>query len=124
MAKRNAKRNGKSTPTTATVDEDGYELIGGAAGKEMAVGEVVTGRYGGVVRTMPGKRKGSVIPFYQVGDRTLLGSTVLRDRFEEGIKLGKLKEGDMVRVTRIEDAKPKRGQNAAKVYTVGVKRAS
>jgi len=106
----------------SAVDEDGFELLGGGVGKEMAIGEVVTGVFGGVARTMPGKKRGTSVPFYVVGDRALLGSTVLRSRIEDGIKAGKLKEGDVIRVTRIEDAKAKRGQNPAKVYTVAVKR--
>jgi len=111
MAK-SKKRNG-----APTMSDDGFETIGGAAGQEMGIGEVVTGVYMGVVRTMPGKKRGTVVPFYQVGDRALLGSTVLKSRIEEGIKLGKVKEGKTtVRVTRLEDAPAKRGQNPAKVY--------
>jgi hypothetical protein len=108
---------------TSNVGDDGFEMLGGAVGKEMAVGEVVTGVYAGVVREMPGRRKGTTIPFYQVGDRTLLGSTVLKSRIEEGERLEKLHVGDTVRVTRIEDAKKKPGQNPAKIYLVEVKRS-
>lgn len=100
-------------------DDDGFEVIGGGVGKEMQVGEVVEGVFGGVVRTQPSKQKGKPpLPFYQVGDRQLLGGTVLRSRIEEG----KVKPGDYLRVTRIEDAPAKRGQNPAKVYDVRVKR--
>ena len=49
----------------------------------------------------------------------MLGSTVLRQRIEEG----KVKEGDFLRVTRVEDGPAKRGRNACKVYDVRVKRA-
>ena len=115
----------KQAPNSApNVDEDGFELLGGGQGKEMAIGEVVTGVYGGVVREMPGKRKGTKVPFYQVGDRALLGSTVLKSRIEEAIKAKKLKEGDELRVTRIEDAPKKPGQSPAKLYEVRVRRAS
>jgi hypothetical protein len=121
MSRKNGKKNGTTGPI---VSDDGFELIGGGQGKEMAIGEVVTGVYAGIVRTMPGKKRGSVIPFYQVGDRALLGSTVLKNRIEEGVKLGKIREGKTLRVTRIEDAKAKRGQNPAKLYTVEVKRGA
>lgn len=111
-------------PTTDPVlDDDGFETLGGEAGTEMAVGEVVTGPFGGIVRSMPGKKRGQEVPFYQVGNRTLLGGTVLRTRIEDARKAGKLKEGDIMRVTRLEDAKAKRGQNAAKIYRVQVKRS-
>lgn len=117
-----AKRNSKNT-TQGKVSDDGFEMIGGGGGgTEMAIGEVVTGVYGGIVRTMPGQKRGTVIPFYDVGGRALLGGTVLRNRVEEAIKLGKLKEGKVVRVTRVEDGKKRRGQNAPKVYTLEVKR--
>jgi hypothetical protein len=123
MSKKNGKR--KSDPVTGeTISDDGFEMLGGGVGKEMAIGEVVVGKFGGVVREMPSKRKGETVPFYQVGDRTLLGSTVLRSRIEEGLKSGKLEVGDTMRVTRIEDAAKKRGQNPAKVYTVEVKRGN
>ena len=123
--KRNAKKlNHGSLRNVPNIDDEGYEILGGGIGKEMAIGEVVVGTYGGIVREMPGKKRGTSIPFYQVGDRTLLGSTVLRDRFEQGEKSGKLSIGDTVRVTRVEDAPAKRGQNAAKVFEVAVKRAS
>lgn len=118
----NAKSKSRAGAGGVLIDEDGFEQLGGGVGTEMAIGEVVTGEFGGVVRVMPGKRRGSSVPFYQVGDRTLLGGTVLKNRIEEGMKAGKLKEGDTIRVTRIEDAKAKRGQNPAKLYTVGVKR--
>ncbi len=101
------------------VDSDGFEVLGGGVGTEMQVGEVVEGVYGGVTRTMPSRQKGKPpIPFYQVGARQLLGGTVLRDRIEGG----KVKPGDMLRVTRLEDAPAKKGQNPAKVYDVRVKR--
>lgn len=122
--KKNGKKNGKSNGATAPhIDEDGFETIGGSVGKELEIGEVVTGVFGGIVREMAGRKKGTKIPFYLVGDRALLGSTVLRNRIEEGIKLKKLSVGDEVRVTRIEDAKRKPGMNPAKLYTVGVRRA-
>ncbi len=122
MAKRASK---KTAPVNApNVDEDGFELLGGGVGKEMAIGEVVTGVFGGVVREMPGKKKGTRVPFYQVGDRALLGSTVLKSRIDEAMKAGKLKEGDELRVTRTEDAAKKPGQNPAKIYEVRVRRAS
>jgi hypothetical protein len=117
-----SKRNGKNKAAPAVKSSDGFEMLGGGLGKEMALGEVVTGVYGGVARVMPGKRKGTTVPFYQVGDRVLLGSTVLRTRIEEGEKAGKLKVGDTIRVTRIEDLPAKRGQAPAKMHTVEVKR--
>lgn len=124
-----SKATTKSDPVTGetftvrdgkTYDAEGFEIVGGSGGKEMAIGEVVEGVYGGVVRTMPGRKKGSKVPFYQVGDRALLGSTVLKSRIEDG----KITEGDFVRVTRLEDGTAKKGQNAAKIFEVRVKRAS
>lgn len=116
------RKKGKNSVTTPNVDEDGFELVGGGVGKEMAVGEVVTGVYGGVVREMKGRKKGTTVPFYQVGDRPLLGSTVLRSRIEEATKAGKLKVGDLVRVTRVADAAAKKGMAPAKIHELRVKR--
>lgn len=100
------------------VDGDGFEVLGGGSGQQIEVGEIVEGVFGGIVRTMPGKKKGQSVPFYQVGARQVLGGTVLKSRIEEG----KVKVGDILRITRLEDAAPKRGQNAAKLYDVRVKR--
>lgn len=122
--KTKGKNRKQARATKPNIDEDGFELLGGGQGKEMAIGEVVTGVFGGVVREMKGKRKGTVVPFYQVGDRALLGSAVLKSRIEEAMKAGKLKEGDELRVTRIEDAPKKPGQSPAKLYEVRVRRAS
>lgn len=125
MRKNKGKNKGsKSNGTTGPViDDEGFELLGGGRGKEMALGEVVVGIYGGVVRSMKGQRKGTTVPFYQVGDRALLGSTILRSRIEEATKAKKLREGDILKVTRIEDIKAKPGQSPAKNYEVRVKRA-
>ena len=106
----------------AVLDDDGFETLGGEAGQEMAVGEVVEGKFQGVTRTLPGRKKGTTIPFYTVGNRSILGGTVLRTRIEEALAAGKLKVGDLMRVTRLEDAKKKPGQNPAKIYRVQVKR--
>lgn len=109
----------KKRAATAIKSTDGFELIGGGGG-EIQLGEVVTGVYGGVVRTLPAKRKGQPpLPIFLIGDRTVLGGTVLRQRFEEG----KVKEGDTVRLTRLEDAPAKAGHNPAKVFKVEVKRS-
>jgi len=120
--RKSKKANGKSQ-TTPVIDDEGFELLGGGQGKEMALGEVVVGVFAGVVRSMKGQRKGTTVPFYQVGDRALLGSTILRSRIEEAIKAKKLREGDTLKVTRIEDIKAKPGQSPAKNYEVRVKRA-
>lgn len=123
--KSNGHSNGHTNVTSPTIlSDDGFETIGGATGQEMAIGEVVTGVYGGIIRTMPGKKRGTSIPFYLVGDRSLLGSTVLKSRIEEGEKLGKVTRGCIMRVTRLEDSKKKPGQNPAKVYKVEVKAAN
>lgn len=121
MSKKRNKGNGQPSQSA---DADGFEMLGGGVGREMGIGEVHVGVFRGVVREMAGKKKGTKVPFFLVGDRPLLGSTVLRSRIEEGIKAGKLAEGDTIRVTRIEDGPAKRGQNAPKIYTVEVKRAS
>jgi len=113
----------KSAPVTSNarpVDEDGFEILGGDQ-SPLAVGEVVMGVFGGVVRHLPAKKKGQApLPVYRVGTRELLGNTVLRDRIEKG----EVKEGDTLKVTRLEDAPAKKGQNPAKMFAVGVKRAS
>lgn len=101
------------------VDDEGFEVVGGDQ-SPMAVGEVVTGVFGGVVRTIAGRRKGSSVPVYQVGTRNILGTAVLVSRITEG----RIKEGDILKVTRLEDAEAKKGHNAAKLYDVRVKRAS
>jgi hypothetical protein len=54
-----------------------------------------------------------------VGGRSILGGTVLRSRIEEG----KVQVGDTLKITRLEDAKKKPGQNPAKLFDVRVKRA-
>lgn len=117
MAK--AKKN--SAPTRGpVVDDEGYEILGGDS-SAMAVGEVVEGVFGGVVRNLPAKKKGvPPVPVYQIGARTVIGGTVLRDRIEKG----KVKEGDYLKVTRLEDGAAKKGQNAPKMFAVGVKRAN
>jgi hypothetical protein len=100
------------------VDDDGFEILGGSS-QEIQIGEVIEGVYGGVTRSMPSRKKGQPpIPFYQVGARQVLGGTVLRQRIEEG----KVKPGDTLRITRLEDAPAKRGQNPAKLFDVRVKR--
>jgi hypothetical protein len=120
MAKKVGKTPFKKVATGGPViDEDGFEVLGGGSGTEMQIGEIVEGTYGGVTRSMPSKQKGKPpIPFYQVGARQLLGGTVLRQRIEDG----KVKPGDFLRVTRLEDAPAKRGQNPAKLFDVRVKR--
>jgi len=98
-------------------DEDGFEVLGGG-GQAIEIGEVVEGIFAGVVRNMPGKKRGQSVPFYQVGSRQVLGGTVIKSRIEEG----KVKVGDFLRITRLEDAPAKRGQNPAKLFDVRVKR--
>jgi len=113
-----AKRNGKSKSTTTVgVDEDGFEIIGGDSAP-MGVGEVVEGVCGGVARTIKGRT--GPVPIYQIGTRTIMGTAVLQSK----IKDGKVKEGDYLRVTRLEDGTAKKGQNAPKMFQVGVKRAA
>lgn len=119
MAKIKETKVAKGAPGPV-VDADGFEIIGGGDGAEMAVGEVVEGLFGGITRSLPAKKKGQPpLPIYAVGTRTLLGGTVLRARFEEG----GIKVGDLVRVTRLADAPKKPGRNPAKLFQVGVKRA-
>lgn len=127
MAKKNGKKNGAIDPVTGEpeqrtsgapiVDDEGFEIIGGDS-TPMQIGEVVVGVYGGEVRSFKG-RKGQV-PIYQIGARTIMGGAVLTNR----IKDGKVEIGDILKVTRIEDAPAKKGQNPAKMYEVRVKRAS
>lgn len=111
----------KNAPTTnRNVDDDGFEILGGDQ-SPMVVGEVVVGVFGGVVRNLPAKKKGQPpLPVYRIGTREILGNTVLRDRIEKG----EVKEGDTLKVTRLEDGQAKKGQNAPKMFAVGVKRAS
>lgn len=110
----------KTTKTGRKVDKDGFELLGGD-NSPMAVGEVVVGEFGGVVRVLPSKRKGGeAVPIYQVGDRSVLGSTVLKSRIEDG----NVEVGDTLEITRLEDGTAKKGQSAPKMYKVRVKRAS
>lgn len=110
---------GKAGKDGKVFDAEGFEVLGGGVGTEMQIGEVVEGAYGGITRTMRSRQKGKPpIPFYQVGARQLLGGTVLRARIEDG----KVMPGDFLRVTRLEDAPAKKGQNPAKVYDVRVKR--
>lgn len=115
-----ATKKSKAPRNTSNVivDEDGYEILGGSS-EEMQIGEVVEGVFHGVVRTMAGLKKGTTVPFYQVGARQILGGTVLKNRIEEG----KVKEGDMLKITRVADAKKKPGREPAKMYQVRVKRA-
>jgi hypothetical protein len=113
-----AKRSGKNQKTTSVgVDEDGFEIIGGDSAP-MGIGEVVEGVFGGVARTIKG-RNGQV-PIYQIGTRTIMGTAVLQSK----IKDGKVQEGDYLRVTRLADGTAKKGQNAPKMFQVGVKRAA
>ena len=101
------------------IDDEGFEVIGGD-NSEMAVGEVVIGVYGGIVRYLePLKKGGERLPVFQVGTRTLLGGTVLRNRIADG----KVAEGDLLKITRLPDGKKKPGQNAPKLFAVAVKRA-
>ena len=125
MSKNKNRKKTDTDPVTGEVtSDDGFVMLGGGVGKEMAIGEVVVGKFEGVVRSMPGRRKGSTVDFYGVGGRPLLGSTVLASRIEDGIKAGKLAIGDIVRITRLEDGEKKKGQNAPKIYTVEVKRGN
>jgi hypothetical protein len=114
-----AKKAAAARSTKATGGDD-WELLGGEGGTEMEVGEVVIGVYGGITRyhTPKGKGKKTPIPFYQVGDRALLGGAVLKARIEEG----QILPGDELEVTRLEDADPKPGQSPAKIYKVRVRR--
>jgi len=114
MAKRKGQSNGKPV---VGVDDEGFEIIGGDSAP-MAIGEVVEGVFGGVVRTIKG-RKGQV-PVYQVGTRTILANAVLKSKIEDG----KVQEGDYLRITRLEDGTAKKGQNPPKMFQVGVKRAA
>jgi hypothetical protein len=111
------KQNTKNHTVGAGVDEEGFEIIGGDSAP-MAIGEVVEGVFGGVVRSIKG-RKG-MVPIFQIGTRTILGNAVLASK----IKDGNVKEGDYLRVTRLEDGTPKKGQNPPKMFQVGVKRAN
>ncbi len=113
-----AKRTNKTQKNVAAgVDEDGFEIIGGDSAP-MAIGEVVEGVFGGVASTFKG-RKGPV-PIYQVGTRTIMAGAVLVRKLKDG----KVKVGDTLRVTRLEDGAAKKGQSAPKMFAVGVKRAS
>ncbi len=109
-------RKSKGQTNGKQLDEDGFEIIGGDS-TPLQVGEMVEGLYGGVVRSLKGK-KGNV-PVIQIGTRTILGNVVLMSR----IKDGKVNEGDTLRVTRLEDAAKKPGRNPAKMFAVAVKRA-
>jgi hypothetical protein len=119
MAKKAIAKKQTVTPRGVVIDEDGFEVLGGGNGQAMEVGEIVEGPFGGIARTLPGKKKGQIVPIYQIGARQVLGGTVLKSRIEEG----KVKVGDVLRITRLEDAPAKRGQNAAKLFDVRVKRA-
>ncbi len=112
-----AKRNGKSKSTSVGVDDDGFEIIGGDTAP-MGVGEVVEGVYGGVARNYKGKQ--GVVPIYAIGTRTIMGNAVLKGKLKDG----NVKEGDYLRVTRLADGTAKKGQNAPKMFQVGVKRAN
>lgn len=102
------------------VDEDGFEVLGGDQ-SEIAIGEVVTGEFRGILRYLPAKRKGQPpLPIYGIGARSVLGGTVLRNRIEEG----RIVEGDTLKITRLADAAAKKGQNPAKLFDVRVKRAA
>ena len=115
-----AKKSKAQSNGNTVIDDEGYEILGGGNGQEMQIGEVVEGTYLGVTRTLPSKQKGKpAIPFYSVGGRSILGGTVLRSRIEEG----KVQVGDTLKITRLEDAKKKPGQNPAKLFDVRVKRA-
>lgn len=119
MAKKASKGIGTSPSRNGNVDADGFEILGGGSGAAIEIGEVVEGVFEGVIRTMPGKGKGkSPVPFYGVGGRSVLGGAVLKQRIEDG----KVKPGDYLRILRLEDAPAKRGQNAAKLFDVRVKR--
>lgn len=124
MAKRKAVRgprtNGKNGKSGPVLDEEGYEILGGSS-QEMKVGEVVEGVYGGVIRELESIQKGKPgVPLYQIGGRVVLGSTVLKNRIEDG----GVDVGDLLKVTRLEDAKAKKkGFNDTKIYDVRVKRA-
>jgi hypothetical protein len=113
------KKAPKSTTNGKTaIDEDGFEIIGGS-NAPIEIGEVVEGEYCGVVRHLPPKRKGQApLPVYRIGARDVLGGTVLKQRIEDG----KVKPGDTLRITRLEDAPAKKGQNPAKLFDVRVKR--
>jgi hypothetical protein len=131
---RTKKTNGKSNVDSVTgekvkgthatngkiLDEEGFEILGGGVGVEVQIGEVVEGIFGGVIRNMAGAKKGTSVPFYQIGARSVMGGTVLRTRIEEGNVL----PGDFLRITRMPDGKSKKGQNAPKIFDVRVKRAS
>lgn len=102
------------------IDEEGFEVLGGDQ-SEIGIGEVVTGEFRGILRHLPAKRKGQPdLPIYGIGSRSVLGGTVLRNRIEEG----QVKRGDTLRITRLADAAPKKGQNPAKLFDVRVKRAA
>lgn len=108
-----------SKEASAALDEEGFEILGGD-NSPLAVGEVMEGKFRGIVRALPNKRKGQLpIPVYGVGARTIIASTVLADR----INGGNVKEGDYLRIIRLPDAEAKKGQNAAKLFDVRVKRA-
>lgn len=111
-------KNGKGS--APILDEDGFEILGGASG-ELKIGEVVEGVFGGVVRELESIQKGKPgVPLYQIGARVVLGSTVLRNRIEDG----GVDVGDTLKVTRLEDAKSKKkGFNDTKIFDVRVKRA-
>jgi len=113
-----AKRSSKKLRQPG-LDADGFEIIGGDSAP-MAVGEVVEGVYGGIARTVPGAKKGQLVPIFQIGTRTIMGGAVLASKIRDG----KVEEGDYLRVTRLEDGTAKKGQNAPKMFQVGVKRAS
>ena len=102
------------------VDEDGFEVVGGD-NAPLAVGETIVGPYAGVVRTMPSTRKGKPpIRVHGFGARSILGGAVI----ERLIGDGKVKVGDMCKLTRLADGVAKKGQNAPKLYELRVKRGS
>lgn len=110
----------KLSATKGFVDEDGFEIIGGDQ-SEIAVGEVVIGEFRGVLRTLPAKQKGKdPVPVYGIGPRAVIGGTVLKTRIEDG----QVRPGDILKITRLEDAPAKKGHNAAKLFDVRVKRAT
>lgn len=114
------KVKGNHATNGKVLDDEGFEILGGGVGVEVQIGEVVEGIFGGVVRSMSGAKKGTSVPFYQIGSRSVMGGTVLRTRIEEG----NVQPGDLLRITRMPDAKPRKGQNAAKIFDVRVKRAN
>lgn len=99
------------------IGDDGWEDLSGTS-QELQVGEQCIGKFMGIVRTMSSRKKGEKIPFFGVGDRQLLGGTVLKRIIEDN----KVMVGDLLEVTRLEDGTAKKGQNAPKLYRVRVQR--